>query len=172
MDALSLEEFSNNSFFEGRLEVHQKVLFGEGISNSVGGHAKELGTHALLVSDAGIREAGHLDRVKSQIQDAGIEVTVFDQSIENPTESSVDLCASVAKRAKVDLIVGLGGGSSMDTAKGCNFLFTNGGKMEDFWGVGKAALPMLPLIAIPTTAGTGSECQSFALISHDFCRLL
>ena len=167
MDALSLEEFSNNSFFEGRLEVHQKVLFGEGISNSVGGHAKELGTHALLVSDAGIREAGHLDRVKSQIQDAGIEVTVFDQSIENPTESSVDLCASVAKRAKVDLIVGLGGGSSMDTAKGCNFLFTNGGKMEDFWGVGKAALPMLPLIAIPTTAGTGSECQSFALISHD-----
>ena len=63
MDALSLEEFSNNSFFEGRLEVHQKVLFGEGISNSVGRHAKELGTHALLVSAAGIREAGHLDRV-------------------------------------------------------------------------------------------------------------
>ena len=55
----------------------------------------------------------------------------------------------------------------MDTAKGCNFLLTNGGKMEDFWGVGKAELPMLPLIAIPTTAGTGSECQSFALISHD-----
>ena len=54
----------------------------------------------------------------------------------------------------------------MDTAKGCNFLLTNGGRMEDYWGVGKATRPMLPLIAIPTTAGTGSECQSFALITH------
>src|SRR6185295_12632921 len=62
------------------------------------------------------------------------------------------------------LIVGLGGGSSMDTAKGCNFLLTNGGRMQDYCGVGKATRPMLPLIAIPTTAGTGSECQSAALI--------
>lgn len=54
----------------------------------------------------------------------------------------------------------------MDAAKGCNFLLTNGGRMEDYWGVGKATKPMLPLIAIPTTAGTGSECQSFALITH------
>ena len=76
------------------------------------------------------------------------------------------VCASIAKEAKVDLIVGLGGGSSMDTAKGCNFLLTNGEKMEDYWGVGKAEQTMLPLIAIPT-AGTGSECQSFALISQD-----
>jgi alcohol dehydrogenase len=55
----------------------------------------------------------------------------------------------------------------MDTAKGCNFLLTNGGRMKDYWGVGKAAKPMLPLIAIPTTAGTGSECQSFALIADE-----
>jgi len=67
----------------------------------------------------------------------------------------------------VDLIVGLGGGSSMDTAKGCNFLLTNGGRMEDYWGEGKATKPMLPLIAIPTTAGTGSECQSAALITRE-----
>ena len=77
-------------------------------------------------------------------------------------------CVAVAKKSKIDLIIGLGGGSSMDTAKGCNFLLTNGGKMEDFWGVGKAKFPLLPLIAIPTTAGTGSECQSFALISQDY----
>jgi alcohol dehydrogenase len=55
----------------------------------------------------------------------------------------------------------------MDTAKGCNFILTNGGRMQDYWGIGKATKPMLPLIAIPTTAGTGSECQSFALISDE-----
>ncbi|MEC8244656.1 MAG: iron-containing alcohol dehydrogenase [Verrucomicrobiota bacterium] len=167
MNTLSLEEFSNDSFFGGGANINQKVLFSEGISSTVGEHAKTFGTHAFLVSDPGIREAGHVDRVKNLIQDAGVQVTVFDQSIENPTESSVALCASIAKEAKVDLIVGLGGGSSMDTAKGCNFILTNGGKMENYWGVGKAEQPMLPLIAIPTTAGTGSECQSFALISQD-----
>ena len=71
------------------------------------------------------------------------------------------------KHAGIDGIVGLGGGSSMDTAKGCNFLLTNGGRMQDYWGVGKASRPMLPFIAIPTTAGTGSECQSFALIADE-----
>jgi alcohol dehydrogenase len=65
----------------------------------------------------------------------------------------------------VDALVGLGGGSGMDTAKGCNFILTNGGRMKDYQGIGKAAKPMLPLLVIPTTSGTGSECQSFALIS-------
>jgi alcohol dehydrogenase len=55
----------------------------------------------------------------------------------------------------------------MDTAKGCNFILTNGGRMQDYWGIGKAGKPMLPLVAIPTTAGTGSECQSFALIADE-----
>src|SRR5207244_6285273 len=79
----------------------------------------------------------------------------------------VEACLEVAHSAGIDAIVGLGGGSSMDTAKGCNFLITNGGRMQDYWGVGKATKPMLPLIAVPTTAGTGSECQSFALISDE-----
>ena len=86
---------------------------------------------------------------------------------ENPTTADVDACLNAARDAGIDGIVGLGGGSSMDTAKGCNFLLTNGGRMQDYWGVGKAARPMLPFIAIPTTAGTGSECQSFALIADE-----
>jgi alcohol dehydrogenase len=67
----------------------------------------------------------------------------------------------------VDFFVGLGGGSSIDTAKGVNFLLTQGGEMRDYQGIGKATRPMLPLIAIPTTAGTGSECQSAALIADE-----
>jgi alcohol dehydrogenase len=66
---------------------------------------------------------------------------------------------------KIDSIIGLGGGSSMDCAKGVNFLLTNGGHMADYRGFGKATRPMLPMIAIPTTAGTGSEAQTYALIS-------
>jgi alcohol dehydrogenase len=67
----------------------------------------------------------------------------------------------------LDGIVALGGGSSMDTAKACNFLLTNGGAMRDYQGYGRATKPMLPFIAIPTTAGTGSECQSYALVCRD-----
>jgi alcohol dehydrogenase len=92
-------------------------------------------------------------------------VTVFDGVEENPTTEHVDRGLAVAREHRVDSIVGLGGGSSLDCAKGINFLHTNGGRMQDYWGVGKAHSEMLPMIAVPTTAGTGSEAQSFALIS-------
>ena len=65
----------------------------------------------------------------------------------------------------IDSLIGLGGGSSMDCAKGINFVLSNGGRIQDYWGYGKARQPMLPMIGIPTTAGTGSEVQSYALIS-------
>ena len=71
----------------------------------------------------------------------------------------------MAQEFRPDLIVGLGGGSSMDCAKGINFLYSCGGRMQDYWGEGKATGPLLPMIAVPTTAGTGSETQSYALIA-------
>lgn len=152
-----------------RLEEHPdvRVLFGSGTLKCLGEEAVKIGKRVLLVTDAGIVRAGHAAIAQASLEGAGMKVTSFDKSIENPTSSCVDACVAVAKEAEVDVIVGLGGGSSMDTAKGCNFVLTNGGTMKDFWGVGKASLPMLPLIAVPTTAGTGSECQSFALISDD-----
>ena len=152
-----------------RLEEHPgiRVLFGSGIVERLGEEAAQMGTRVLLVTDAGIVQAGHAATAQASLEQAGLQVTVFDKAIENPTSSCVDACVSVAKDAEVDVIVGLGGGSSMDTAKGCNFVLTNGGTMKDYWGIGKATQPMLPLIAVPTTAGTGSECQSFALISDD-----
>ena len=119
----------------------------------------------LLVTDPGVKAAGHVARAVTSLEQAGLSVHVFDRVIENPTTREVAVCVEVAKSVKPELIVGLGGGSSMDTAKGCNFIYTNGGEMADYWGVGKASKAMLPLIAIPTTAGTGSECQSFALIA-------
>jgi alcohol dehydrogenase len=121
----------------------------------------------LVVTDPGIVTAGHAQHVERSLQAAGLGVVIYDRARENPTTRDVDQCVAVAKRAGIDTFVGLGGGSSMDTAKGCNFILTNGGQMKDYWGVGKAAKPMLPLIAIPTTAGTGSECQSAALIADE-----
>jgi alcohol dehydrogenase len=125
------------------------------------------GKRILLVTDPGLVAAGHADHARTILVGAGLEVVLFDQVRENPTTGCVDRCLEVAREGEVDLIVGLGGGSAMDTAKGCNFLITNGGRIHDYWGQGKASKPMLPFIAIPTTAGTGSECQSSALIADD-----
>jgi alcohol dehydrogenase len=145
-----------------------RLVFGNGAVERTGELARELGgQRVLVVTDKGLVNAGHATRVEHALQKAGLGVVVYDRVRENPTTLDVDHCLKVARAAGVDLIVGLGGGSSMDTAKGCNFLFTNGGQMKDYWGVGKATRPMLPLIAIPTTAGTGSECQSAALIADE-----
>jgi alcohol dehydrogenase len=146
--------------------LRTRVVFGEGTLSRLGEFARELnGSRVLLVTDSGIVRAGHAARAVSSLEAAGLSVNVFAEVRENPDTHDVARCVRVAEEARVDLIVGLGGGSSMDTAKGANFLLTNGGQMRDYWGVGKATRPMLPLIAIPTTSGTGSECQSFALIS-------
>jgi alcohol dehydrogenase len=142
-----------------------RIVFGVNTVDQLGEMARSLGgKKVLFVTDPGIVAAGHAARALASLKAAGLEIAVFDKSKENPTTKCVDDCLTVARAAGIDTIVGLGGGSSMDTAKGCNFLLTNGGRMQDYWGVGKATKPMLPLIAVPTTAGTGSECQSAALI--------
>ena len=145
-----------------------RLVFGVNSVQRVGVLARELGARrVLVVTDPGIVTAGHALRVEHSLQAAGLGVVLFDQVRENPTTRDVNECVRVAQAAGIDTLVGLGGGSSMDTAKGCNFILTNGGRMQDYWGVGKATKPMLPLIAIPTTAGTGSECQSAALIADE-----
>ncbi|MCB9891433.1 MAG: iron-containing alcohol dehydrogenase [Planctomycetes bacterium] len=121
----------------------------------------------LLVTDRGIVQAGHVARALDVLREADVSATCWDGVVENPTERSLDSVLAVAREAEIDGFVALGGGSSIDTAKGCNFLLTNGGRMGDYWGHGKATRPMLPLIAVPTTAGTGSEVQSFTLIAQD-----
>lgn len=143
-----------------------RVEFGAGKLDALGSEcAREGGTHVLLVTDPGVIAAGHAARAEASLRHSGVGVTVFSDVDENPTTEHVARGVRVARDAGVDFIVGLGGGSAMDCAKGVNFILTNGGRMQDYWGVGKATKPMLPMIAVPTTAGTGSEAQSFALIT-------
>ncbi len=143
-----------------------RVDFGSGAVSSLADHVKSLGgSKVLLVTDPGIAEAGHMEWVMMILINAGIDVLTYTDVRENPTTEDVSSCVDKAQGQSIDLIVGLGGGSSLDTAKGCNFILTNGGEMKDYWGSGKADNEMLPFIAIPTTAGTGSECQSYAIIA-------
>ena len=143
-----------------------RVVFGPGSIDRLGEFARDLGGNdVLLVTDGGLRDAGHEDRAVGLLKSAGLNVHVYDDVRPNPTDTDVERGLDFARSANVDLIVGLGGGSSMDCAKGINFLLTNGGKMRDYKGTGKATRPMLPLIAVPTTAGTGSEAQSYAVIA-------
>jgi len=145
-----------------------RIIFGPDTVTQIGELARDLRMQRiLLVTDPGIVAAGHAGRVQELLDPTTRSITVFDTVHENPTTRDVDACLAVARAADVDGIVGLGGGSSLDVAKGCNFLLTGGGVMSDYWGVGKATRPMLPMIAVPTTAGTGSECQSFALIADE-----
>src|ERR1043165_9559534 len=145
-----------------------RIVFGVNVVERAGALAQEIGAKKiLLVTDPGIAAAGHAARVRSILESAGLEVTFYDQARENPTTQCVDACVAVARAAGIDTIVGLGGGSSMDTAKGCNFILTNGGRMQDYWGVGKATKPMLPFLAIPNTAGTGSGGQSAERIAAE-----
>ena len=144
-----------------------RVVFGPGTIQQLGSLALEQGAQrVLLVTDRGLRDAGHIDLAVKILTDAQLPVTVIDDVHNNPTTLDVERGLAIAKANQIDLIVGLGGGSSMDCAKGINFLLSNGGKMEDYWGTGKAKLPMFPMIAVPTTSGTGSEAQSYALIAQ------
>jgi len=143
-----------------------RIVFGPDSLQQLGALAQELGAkRALVVSDPGVITAGHTQRGIDCLESSGVQSFLFDGVQENPTTENVAAGVAFAQEHQPELIVGLGGGSAMDCAKGINFLLSNGGQMKDYWGVGKATQEMLPMIAIPTTAGTGSEAQSFALIT-------
>jgi alcohol dehydrogenase len=143
-----------------------RLIFGPGVVGQVGALAQELGfRHVLLVCDGGMVRAGYADRVQRLLQAAAITVTRFSGFSENPNGDQVGAGAAAAKEAGVDSIVALGGGSSLDCAKGANFLQADGGEISDFRGYGRVRGTMLPMIGIPTTAGTGSDAQSYAVLS-------
>ena len=143
-----------------------RVVFGAGVIERLGELARELNfKRTLLVADHGLVASGHVDEAVGPLQRAGVDVIRFHDFEVNPDTRMVENGSAFVSPLNVDSIIGLGGGSSMDCAKGINFLLTNGGTMAEYRGYGKATKRMLPMIAIPTTAGTGSEAQSYALIS-------
>ncbi len=142
------------------------VALGAGNLDQLGEIAAGLcARRVLLVSDPGIVAAGHPARAIASIKAAGLDVELFSGAAENPTTDHVAAGVEFCRGRQIDFVVGLGGGSAMDCAKGINFLLTNGGRMQDYWGVNLAKKPLLPMIAVPTTSGTGSDAQSFALIT-------
>jgi alcohol dehydrogenase len=149
-----------------------RVVFGAGALSRLGELARELGgTRVLLVTDPGLEHVGHPQRAVASLRAAGLAVAVFDEVQENPTSRHVEAAAAIARQHGADLLVAVGGGSAMDVAKATNFVVTNGGSIADYQGFGKASKPMLPSIGVPTTAGTGSEAQSYALIADESSHL-
>lgn len=149
-----------------------RVIFGRDSTNRTGALARDLGfRRTLLVTDPGVLAAGHATRVQRSLEAAGIEVAVFSDCVENPDSEVVAAGARFAAPHDVDSLVAIGGGSALDCAKGVNFLLTNGGAIADYRGYGKAAVPLLPMVGIPTTAGTGSDAQSYAVIADAATRM-
>jgi alcohol dehydrogenase len=143
-----------------------RLISGEGKLETLGGAARACGmSRVLVVADSGIVAAGLAARATRSLEAAGVAVSVFHDFGPNPDTNMVEAGRTHAAEHGIDGIVAIGGGSSLDCAKGINFVLTNGGSMREYRGHGKAAKPMLPSIGIPTTAGTGSEAQSFAIIS-------
>jgi alcohol dehydrogenase len=146
--------------------IPDHVTVGPGSLSRLGELARAAGIRrALVVSDRGIVAAGYVDLARRVLETTGVEAHTFHDFSENPDSDMVEAGRRVAAALHIDGLIGLGGGSSMDCAKGINFVLTNGGTMSDYKGYGKASRPLLPMIGVPTTAGTGSEAQSYAIIS-------
>ncbi|KZL12764.1 MULTISPECIES: iron-containing alcohol dehydrogenase [unclassified Pseudovibrio] len=126
---------------------------------------KTIGKRVFLVSDKGLMKAGLVEPVIAQLEAAGIDVTLFDDVVADPPEAIVLQAADLATSAGVDGVIGLGGGSSQDVAKLVALLVGGGEQLTDIYGVGMAKGKRLPLILIPTTAGTGSEVTPISIIT-------
>lgn len=138
------------------------IVFGRGSIKTLPQKIRELnGTRVFLVSDKGIRKAGITEKVISLLKEAKIEFTVFEEIEKEPTVSVIEEAKRELLGSKANVIVGLGGGSPIDVAKALSLLATNEGSILDFIGLEKFKKEGLPMIAIPTTAGTGSEVTRF-----------
>lgn len=142
----------------------RKACFGVGSQDIVSDEAARLGAkRALIVTDPGVYQAGLTARVKDRLSEANVSVDIFSDVEPEPTLIRLDAAAGELVKQKYDLLVAVGGGSSIDTAKALSIIFVHGGKGRDYIGINKVPGPGIPLIAMPTTSGTGSEVTKAAV---------
>jgi alcohol dehydrogenase class IV len=145
-----------------------RILFGVNAVNQVGDMISQLGGHRVfLVADPGLKQAGIIQQVADLLGKAKIPCTVYDKVTPEPGLKLADQAVLLAKKNKADCVVGLGGGSALDIAKAASILLTNGGKAEDYLGLGKIKRQGVPKIMIPTTAGTGAEVTFTAVFINE-----
>ncbi len=154
-------------FFE--FQVRPRVLYGPGVVREVGFEAQKIGgSRAVIVTDKVLRQTGLVDRVVEGLAGSGVELAgIFDEVPPNSEVRLVDRAAAQARAWGCDVLIAVGGGSVIDTAKGMNIVLSEGGSILDYEGAGMLNRPMGPLVAIPTTAGTGSEITIAAVIKDD-----
>ena len=144
-----------------------KVCFGRKASENAGKETKILGKRALIVTGkSSARKTGLLPKVEKYLNEAEVRTFVFEGVEANPSVETINKGAKTAKEKKCEVIVGLGGGSSLDAAKGIAILSTNSGSLADYFGRNKIRKNPLPIVAIPTTAGTGSEVTPYAVFTY------
>lgn len=146
--------------------VSSDVTFGKNAAKELPRILKEFkAKNVMVVYDAGVKMAGIAEKVLAEVEKADVKVTVFDGVIPNPTNEVVEEAAEIAQRENIDVFVAVGGGSSIDLTKAVNILMTNPGPIGQYGGIGLVKEPVLPLIAIPTTAGTSSEITNVVALT-------
>jgi len=148
------------------LSLPSTIIFGAGAAGTVGEKAKEFGKDkALVITDKGVVGAGLLEKVLTPLEQAGVKAHIFDQIEPNPRDYTVVKAYEFGKKKDCELIIGLGGGSPIDAAKSVGALMTNPGPIQDYLRGAALKNPPPPLIAIPTTSGTGSEVTQFSVVT-------
>lgn len=143
------------------------VIFGEGAYAEIGKKLKERGlSRVFCIFDRGIKAAGVVDKIVEVITVEGIKVIEFDGVVPDPPDTVIDTAGEIGRREGVDAVVGIGGGSSLDAAKAVNVLLGNPGSITNYYDFSVLQKPGKPLYLIPTTAGTGSEVTSIAVLTN------
>lgn len=149
-----------------RYEIPTAIEFGCGSIGTLADHVKALGgSRVLVVGDPGVVKAGVVERVTEPLRASGMGYEIFSDIESDPDIASVEKGTEAARAGGCDLIVGVGGGSSLDTAKAIGIMLTNDGHIRDYVGLGKVKNRPAPVIAVPTTAGTGSEMTIWSVLS-------
>lgn len=143
-----------------------KISFGEGVSQNLADEIKKMGhSRPMVITDKGLIAAGIIDKITASLAESKIQYQIFDGIEPNPRDITVQKAYQMAEEYDADMLVAIGGGSSMDTAKAVGVLMTHGGTINDYEGLDKIQKPICDLIAIPTTVGTGSEVTFWSVIT-------